>query len=104
MEQPLDRVGQVLLGRACVCRGEVSVYVGDGAFEDVELVVEVVEFLAGDDELGFAEAGFGRSLAGFVVALAARLAAVLPRTACGRRDGQSSAAPPAPLTLGGFRH
>jgi hypothetical protein len=75
---------------------EVAVDVLDGARQHPQAVVQIVQPGSRDDDLVFVQAAFGRSLARLVVALAAALAAVRPRSAGPGAGGQGSLAPAAP--------
>jgi hypothetical protein len=73
--------------------GEILLDVFEGLGEHEQAVLELVELLAGHDQLVFAEAQLGGPLAGLVVALAAGPPAVQPRTA---RAGAALERPTAP--------
>ena len=74
---------------------EVSSGVVDGAGEDVEIVVEAVEFVSGDDQLVLPELEFGGSLARHPVPLTAALTAELLRSAWARAGRQHPTTPAA---------
>jgi len=88
VEQDVQEAGV----RRRVVVGEVAFDVLDGLCEQVQAISQLVELLAGDDQLVLAEAELGGSPAGLVVALAAR-AAVTPGTARARRRFVLTSAP-----------
>ena len=92
LQQPRHGVGEVLLRWRT---GQVALHVFDGAFEDVQLVVQLVEFAARDDEFRLAQPELGGPLTSFEVPLAAGLPAVPPRAPRARSRGDGPAAPPA---------
>lgn len=94
VEEPLEGVVEVAEGRAAG-GGEISLGVGDGAGEDVEIVVESIQLVASDDEFVLGEFEVGGALAGDPVPLAASLAAETPRAARTGAFGQDPSTPAA---------
>jgi hypothetical protein len=77
--------------------GKFEFDLSDGFAEDVQAILELVEFLTGHDQFMLAETELAGPAAGLVVALAARTFAVLPGSsgAVGRREAATApAAPP----------
>ena len=77
--------------------GEVLLDVFEGFGQHVQAVPELVELLAGHDELVFAEAQLRGPLAGFVVALAAGAFAVLAGASGAGGGLEGATAPSAPI-------
>jgi hypothetical protein len=80
VEEPLDDVGE-FSDRSPACIVEVAFGVVDSARQDVQIVMQMIEFCAGDDEFVVAEFQFTRSLACHPIPLATSLTAERPRPA-----------------------
>ena len=111
-EQPLEGFAEVSYCPA-TCPCEISLGVFHGARENVQLVVERIEFRSGDDQLVVTELQFGCALTGHPIPLTASLRAELPWPSGSSLLGQMSPAPtavrrPRPLSRGEvcaeFRH
>jgi hypothetical protein len=92
VEQDVEEAAFVVVGVV----GEVSFDVLDGLGQDVETVSQLVELLAGDDQLVLAETELTGPAAGFVVALATGAFAVLAGPAGTGRRSEPAPAPSAP--------
>lgn len=101
LEQPVQAAPHLM---GALVGSQVPLYVLDGRLQHVEPVIQLVERLSGDDELGFAQSYVRGALASLVVSLAAGSAAEPARTARRRPTRQRTAAPPAPVTFPQFRH
>ena len=95
VEKPLQELIEVVGAGSSAPSGEITFGVLDRAGQDVQLVVEVVEFRLGDDQLGLAELQFAGALAADPIPLTARLRTELTWSTTSLRR-EHAAAPPTP--------
>ena len=95
VEKPLQELIEVVGAGSSAPSGEITFGVLDRAGQDVQLVVEVVEFRLGDDQLGLAELQFAGALAADPIPLTARLRTELTWSTTSLRR-EHATAPPTP--------